>query len=267
MRPEAEVIASLPPRLFWHFDNGALRQHPLWVRLIIEFVGTFILVCVAAGAGVINAYVALHAPGGIPPISRDAAVVAPGALVMAMIYALGPLSGLHINPAVTVAFTARGVFNAAWAVPYIAAQLLGACGAALFLQLIFGRVGLGGNYPIAIPGGEWRSLVMEVLCTLILVTVILHTATGYKSIGHNAALAVGSTVALLGLFASPISGASMNPARTLGPDLVGANLTGWWVYVAGPFLGALLAVGLIRLVRGRPSREEHEAAEGGLLPN
>ena len=107
---------------------------------------------------------------------------------------------------------------------------------------------------------------MEILCTFILVTVILHTATGYKSIGHNAALAVGSTVALLGLFASPISGASMNPARTLGPDLVGNALAGWWVYVAGPVIGALLAVGIIRVVRGKPSRQEREAAEGGVLP-
>jgi aquaporin Z len=258
MATVAEVAATLPPRLFWRFDNGALRQHPLWVRLIVEFVGTFMLV------GVINAYVLLH--HGVPQISREAAVVAPGALVMALIYALGPLSGLHINPVVTIAFTARGVFNAAWAIPYIVVQLLGACAAALFLQLMFGQVAKGGNHPIAIAGGEWRSLVMEVLCTLILVTVILHTATGYKSIGHNAALAVGSTVALLGLFASPISGASMNPARTLGPDLVGNDLTGWWVYVVGPVVGSLLAVGLIRVVRGRPSREERESAEGGFLP-
>jgi aquaporin Z len=265
MTTEAQMAAAAPPRLFWLFDNGALRQHPLRVRLIVEFVGTFILVCVAAGPGVINAYVALH--HGVPQISRDAAVVAPGALVMAMIYALGPLSGLHINPVVTLAFTLRGVFHAAWAIPYIVAQLLGAFAAALFLQLMFGQVAKGGSHAIAISGGEWRSLVMEVLCTLILVTVILHTATGYKSIGHNAALAVGSTVALLGLFASPISGASMNPARTLGPNLVGADLAGWWIYVAGPVIGALLAVGLIRVVRGKPSLEERDAAEGGLLPN
>ena len=265
MTTEMEMAANLPPRPFWHVDNGAFRWHPLWVRLLVEFAGTFFLVCVAAGAGVINAYVTLH-HGGAPEISRDAAVVAPGALVMALIYALGPLSGLHINPVVTIAFTVRGVFNSAWAVPYIIVQLLGACAAALFLQLMFGHVGVGGNHPIAIAGGEWRSLVMEVLCTLILVTVILHTATGFKSIGHNAALAVGSTVALLGLFASPISGASMNPARTLGPDLVGNALTGWWVYVVGPVIGALLAVGIIRLVRGKPSHEERESAEGGALP-
>ena len=110
------------------------------------------------------------------------------------------------------------------------------------------------------------ALVMEIVLTAILVTVILHTATGYRSIGHNAALAVGSTVALLGLFASPISGASMNPARTLGPDIVSTDFTGWWIYIVGPVLGATIAVLLIGLVRGQPDPDEREAAEGGALP-
>ena len=131
---------------------------------------------------------------------------------------------------------------------------------------MYGHVAAGGNYPIATPGGEWRSFVMEIVLTLILVTVILNTATGYRSIGHNAALAVGATVALLGLFASPISGASMNPARTLGPDIVANDYTGWWVYLLGPPIGAVIAVGLIGLVRGPPDKEEREAAEGGALP-
>jgi aquaporin Z len=242
------------------FEEDTLRHRPLWIRLIIEFVGTFFLVTVAAGSGVINHY----AGGG--PISRTAAVIAPGAVVMAMIYALGPLSGLHINPAVTLAFTARGVFKAAWVVPYLIVQFAGAICAALFLQAMYSHVDAGGNYPIAKPGGDWRSLVMEIVLTAILVTVILNTATGYRSIGHNAALAVGSTVALLGLFASPISGASMNPARTLGPDIVSLNFTGWWIYIVGPIVGAAIAVMLIGLVRGVPDAEEREAAEGGALP-
>jgi aquaporin Z len=107
---------------------------------------------------------------------------------------------------------------------------------------------------------------MEIVLTTILVTVILHTATGYRSIGHNAALAVGATVALLGLFASPISGASMNPARSLGPDIIGNNFTGWWVYIAGPAIGAVIAVTLMNLLRGLPDSEERQAAEGGALP-
>jgi aquaporin Z len=232
----------------------------LWIRLIIEFLGTFILVTVAAGAGVINHYVG----GG--PISRTAAVIAPGAVVMAMIYAWGPLSGLHINPAVTLGFTARGVFPPRWVVPYWVVQLAGAICAALFLQLMFGDVSAGGNYPISTPGGTWKSLVMETALTAILVSIILNTATGHRSIGHNAAIAVGSTVALLGLFASPISGASMNPARTLGPDIVSTDYTGWWVYVVGPVLGAAIAVLIIDAVRGLPGRAEREAAQGGDLP-
>ena len=166
----------------------------------------------------------------------------------------------------TFGFTARGVFPPTWAVPYWVVQFAGAICAGLFLQLMFGDVAAGGNYPITTPGGEWRSLVMETVLTAILVSVILNTATGARSIGHNAAIAVGSTVALLGLFASPISGASMNPARTLGPDIVGTDYTGWWVYVAGPVLGATIAVMIIGLVRGLRDKEQREAAEGGALP-
>jgi aquaporin Z len=185
---------------------------------------------------------------------------------MALIYAWGPLSGLHINPAVTVAFTGRGVFRPSWALPYIGAQLAGAIAASLFLQAMFGHITAGGNYPISGPGGEWKSFVMEIVLTFILVTVILNTATGYRSIGHNAALAVGGTIALLGLFASPISGASMNPGRSLGPDIVGGKFTGWWIYILGPLIGASLAVMMIGLVRGLPDKDEREAAEGGALP-
>jgi aquaporin Z len=250
----------LGDRFMIRFSEDTLKHRPLGIRLIIEFIGTFILVTVAAGSGVINHYVG----GG--PISRTAAVIAPGAVVMAMIYALGPLSGLHINPAVTLAFTGRRVFKAAWVLPYIAVQLAGAVCAALVLQAMYGHVASGGNYPIAKPGGDWRSLVMETILTAILVTVILNTATGYRSIGHNAALAVGATVALLGLFASPISGASMNPARTLGPDIVSWDFTGWWIYIVGPLAGAAIAVMMIGLVRGLPDKAEREAAEGGALP-
>ena len=158
------------------------------------------------------------------------------------------------------------MFPAGWVVPYWVAQFAGAICAALFLQAMFGDVSAGGNYPIAKPGGDWRSLVMETVLTAILVSIILNTATGGRSIGHNAAIAVGSTVALLGLFASPISGASMNPARTLGPDIVGNDYTGWWVYILGPVIGAAIAVMIIGAVRGLPDKEERDAAQGGALP-
>jgi aquaporin Z len=257
---DTDHAASLGRRYLIQFEEDTLRQRPLWIRLIIEFLGTFVLVTVAAGAGVIN-----HYAGG-NPVSRTAAVIAPGAVVMAMIYAWGPLSGLHINPAVTFGFTARGVFPTKWVMPYWVVQLGGAICAAWFLQLMFGDVAAGGNYPISKPGGDWRSLVMEIVLTTILVSVILNTATGARSIGHNAAIAVGSTVALLGLFASPISGASMNPARSLGPDIVSTDYTGWWIYILGPVIGATIAVVIITAVRGRPDKEEREAAEGGEVP-
>jgi len=257
---DAEHAASVGRNYLVRFEEDTLRPRPLWIRLIVEFLGTFVLVTVAAGAGVINHY----AGGG--PISRTAAVIAPGAAVMAMIYAWGPLSGLHINPSVTFAFASRRVFPMNWVVPYWVVQFAGAICAAWFLQVMFGNVSAGSNYPIAKPGGDWRSLVMETVLTAILVSIILNTATGGRSIGHNAAIAVGSTIALLGLFASPISGASMNPARTLGPDIVSTDFTGWWVYIAGPVLGAAIAVVIISAVRGRPVTEEWEAAEGGALP-
>ena len=252
--------AALRHRYLVQFEEDTLKERPLWIRVIVEFIGTFVLVTVAAGAGVINHY------AGDTPVSRAAAVIAPGAAVMAMIYAWGPLSGLHINPAVTFGFWCRQVFPTGWVLPYWVAQLAGAAAAAWFLQLMFGHVSAGGNYPIAKPGGDWRSLVMEIALTTILVSIILNTATGSRSIGHNAAIAVGSTVALLGLFASPISGASMNPARSLGPDIVGVDFTGWWVYVAGPVTGALIAVVIITTLRGLPDKSEREAAEGGALP-
>jgi aquaporin Z len=257
---EQQRAAEVRRRYLIRFDEDTLRSRPLWIRTLIEFTGTFLLVLVAAGAGVISHYAGGH------PVSRAAAVIAPGALFMALIYAWGPLSGLHINPAVTLAFAGRRVFPLRWVLPYWAAQLAGAITAAAFLQGMFGDVSAGGTYPIARAGGDWRAFVMEIALTATLVSVILNTATGHRSIGHNAAIAVGSTVALLGLFASPISGSSMNPARSLGPDIVAANLSGWWVYVIGDALGAAIAVGLIGLVRGMPGKAETEAAEGSGLP-
>jgi aquaporin Z len=254
---EQRHAAALSRRYLIRFEEDTLKSRPLRIRLIIEFAGTFLLVTVVVGAGAINLYAGGH------PITRAAAAVAAGALVMALIYAWGPLSGLHINPVVTIAFYGRGVFQLRWVAPYLAAQFAGGIGGALFLQAMFSHVSAGGTYPISTPGGTWRAFVMEIVLTAILVSVILHTATGHRSIGHNAAIAVGSTVALLVLFASPISGSSMNPVRTLAPDLVGVNFTGWWAYVFGDLIGAVIAVALIATVRGMPDTAERTAAEGG----
>jgi aquaporin Z len=254
---EAQHDAALARRYLIRFEEDTLRSRPLRIRLIIESAGTFLLVTVAAGGGVINHYAGGH------PVTRAAAFIAAGALVMALIYAWGPLSGLHINPVVTLGFYGRGVFPLRWVGPYWLAQFAGGICGALFLQAVFSHVTAGGTYPISTPGGTWRAFVMEIVLTAILVSVVLHTATGSRSIGHNAAIAVGSTVALLGLFASPISGASMNPARTLAPDLVGVNFTGWWAYISGDLIGAVIAVSLIALVRGMPDKAERAVAQGG----
>ena len=165
-------------------------------------------------------------------------MIAPGAAVMAMIYAWGPLSGLHINPAVTLAFTGRGVFRRLGH-PVLGGPARRGVAAALFLQAMFGHVSRGRELPDR-PARRRMAVVRD--------GDRAHRDPGQdhpqhrdraRSIGHNAALAVGSTVALLGLFASPISGASMNPARSLGPDIVGNDYTGWWIYLAGPAISAL----------------------------
>jgi len=172
--PDSEHRAALGRRYLIRFEEDTLRQRPLWIRLIIEFVGTFVLVTVAAGSGVINNY----AGGG--PISRTAAVIAPGAVVMAMIYAWGPLSGLHINPAVTAAFAGRGVFPKAWVIPYWVVQLVGAICAALFLQLMFGNVDKGGNYPIATKGGV-RPVAVVAMGTPHIVSPMVSDAEAARS--------------------------------------------------------------------------------------
>ena len=226
-----------------------------WRRLIGELIGTFFLVLVAAGAPVVNAV--SHGQVG-----RVAEVVAPALMVLALIYTLGELSGAHLNPAVTLAFAARGNFPWRRVPGYLAAQLAAACAAAAVLRGLFGDVGgLGATVPG--PGiGAGTAVATEVLLTLGLVTVVLAVSSGARNVGHNAAIAVGGYVALAGLWASPVSGASMNPGRSLGPALVSGQLADVWIYLAGPFAGGLLAVALAWALRGRPSRAASLAAQG-----
>jgi len=228
---------------------------PEWRRLAAEAVGTFLLVLVAAGAGAVGA-----ASHGL--VGRPAAVIAPGAMVLAMIYTIGETSGAHLNPAVTISFAVRGNFPWSRVPGYLVSQSLGAVGAAGVLRLLFGGAIRAGLTVPATWAGTSTALAVEVLLTFGLVTVILGTASGSRNVGHNAAIAVGGYVALAGLWASPVSGASMNPVRSLGPALVAGDLQDWWVYVAGPLAGGLLAVALAWLLRGRPSRAASEAAQG-----
>jgi aquaporin Z len=204
-----------------------------------------------------------EASGG--QVGTAARATAPGLMVLAVIYALGDVSGAHINPAVTLAFALRASFPWARVPLYWVAQLAGAVGAVLLLLAILGPVAdLGATRPHF---GTGPSLVMEAVLTWLLVTVILGTATRHRVVGANAAVAVGATVALCGLFAGPVSGASMNPARSLGPALVGAAagvdaLRDAWIYVLGPAVGAALAVLGMRLLKGPLHDGETEAAGG-----
>jgi aquaporin Z len=229
-----------------------------WRRLFSELLGTFFLVLVAAGGGMMGQ--------AFPnTISRTAAVVAPGLMVMAIILFMGKVSGAHLNPAVSLAFSLRGDFPWVRVPGYIIVQLAGAALAAWFLQsVVHVSATYGSNYP-ANGFSSFDAFLMETVLTLGLVSVILGTASGAQNIGILGALGVGAYIALAGLWGSPISGASMNPARTFGPDLVGADFTDYWVYVAGPLLGALLAVGAAFLLRGAGGGRAGSAAAQGAL--
>ena len=214
-----------------------------WRRLFSEVLGTFFLVLVAAGGGMMGQ--------AFPnTISRTAAVVAPALMVMAIILFMGKISGAHLNPAVSIAFALRRDFPWRRVPGYIVAQLAGATLAALFLRAVINvSATYGSNYP-AHGYSNLAAFWMELILTVGLVSVILGTASGAQNVGIIGAFGVGSYIALAGLWASPISGASMNPARTFGPDLVARTFTGYWVYAAGPIAGAVIAVGIAFVLRG-----------------
>jgi aquaporin Z len=229
-----------------------------WRRLFSELLGTFFLVLVAAGGGMMG-----HAFPGV--ISRQAAVVAPALMVMAIILFMGKVSGAHLNPVVSIAFALRRDFPW-WRVPgYVAVQLVGATLAALFLHaVIHVSASYGSNFP-AHGYSDMAAFWMELILTMGLVGVILGTASGAQNVGIIGAFGVSGYIALAGLWGSPISGASMNPARTLGPDLVSSTFTGYWVYVAGPLAGAILAVGVAFILRGHSDGASGAAAAQGDL--
>jgi aquaporin Z len=230
-----------------------------WRRLFSELYGTFLLVLVAAGGGMMGQ--------AFPDtIARGAAVTAPALMVLGVILFMGKVSGAHLNPAVSVAFSLRGDFPWRRVPGYIVAQLAGACLAAWFLQaVVHVSASYGSNYP-ASGFSAANAFVMETVLTFGVVSVILGTASGAQNIGVIGAIGVGSYIALAGLWGSPISGASMNPARTFGPDAISADFTSYWVYVAGPLLGAVIAVGAAFVLRGSGGgRAGSAAAQGDLF--
>lgn len=227
-----------------------------WRRLFAELFGTFFLVLVAAGAGMVGQ----SFPG---TISRAAAVTAPGLMVMAVIMFMGKVSGAHLNPVVTLAFSLRADFPWRRLPGYIISQLLGATLAVLFLRAVVDvSASYGSTYPASGYSGE-DAFLLEAVLTLGLVSVILGTASGAQNLGIFGAVGIGAYIALAGLWASPISGASMNPARTFGPDLVGKDFSDYWVYVLGPLVGAVFAVGGAWVLRGPGGGRASSAAAQG----
>jgi len=228
-----------------------------WRRMFAESWGTFLLVLVAAGGSVVR-----EISGS--DLSLAMIVVALGLMVMAIIYFMGTVSGAHLNPAVTLAFAVRGNFPWRRVPGYVFAQAIGGIAAAVFLRGMFGTVGSLGA---TVPGhgiGIVQAMAMEVVLTAGLVNTILGTASGARNIGTNGALAVGAYIALSGLWAAPISGASMNPVRSLAPDVVRWEFRTSWIYVVGPILGSLVAVCFEWILKGGPTTAGAIAAQGTL---
>lgn len=205
-------------------------------------LGTFALVFAGTGAIVVNDV----AHGAVTHVGVSLTF---GLVIAAMIYAIGDVSGAHMNPAVTLGFWASRRFPIGWIIPYIAAQCAGATLGSLAIKLLFpAHLMLGATVP---SGSAGQSFLLEVLLTALLMFVILGVSSGPKELGVMAGLAIGGVVGLEALFGGPISGASMNPARSLGPAIVSGRLGHLWIYLVAPVLGALIAIPASWSVRGR----------------
>jgi len=245
--------------------NSVAQEFDFWDdryegrRLFSELLGTFFLVLVAVGGGMVNARFGGNA------VPYGARVVAPALMVTAIILFMGTVSGAHLNPAVSVAFALRGDFPWKRVPAYVVAQFLGAILATLLLWALIGKQGSAG---LTLPGSgisTATAMLWELVLTTGLVSVILGTASGAQQIGPLAAIGVGSYIALAGLWGSPVSGASMNPARSLGPALVLGDWTSWWAYLVGPVAGGAIAVGFAYVLRGRGGGRSGAVAAQGTL--
>ena len=208
-------------------------------RLTAELVGTFALVFAGCGAVMVEAKTGALGHVGV--------AITFGLVIMAMIYAVGHISGAHLNPAVSLAFALNQHFPWTSLVGYWAAQLAGAFAAAAILRGSLGNIAhVGATLP---SGSERQSFLWELVLTFFLMFVIMAVATDTRAVGEAAAIAIGGTVGLDAMFGGPISGASMNPARSIGPAFVSGDLHALWVYIAAPLLGAALGAAIYRFVR------------------
>jgi aquaporin NIP len=211
-------------------------------RYLSELIGTFAMVFCGAGAIIIN-----DISGGT--VTHVGVALTFGLIVMTMVYSLGDLSGAHINPAVTIAFWAAGRFHKKEVLPYIIAQIAGAIMASAILYLLFpSQETQGGTTP---SGTSMQSFILEVILTFILMFVIMKVSTGSKETGTMAGIAIGGVVGLEALFAGPITGASMNPARSIAPAIFSGHTEYLWLYISAPILGALLAIFVCKLIKGK----------------
>ena len=216
-------------------------------RLISELLATFALVFCGTGAIVINQ----HTDGAI---SHVGIALTFGLVVMSMIYAFGSISGAHMNPAVTIAFFIAGRFDKKRVIPYTVSQAIGAISASLLLKYLFPTSTILGE---TIPAGsDLQSFILEFVLTYFLMLVIINVATGSKEQGMFAGVAIGSTVLLEAMFAGPVSGASMNPIRSIAPALVSGRTEHLWIYMVAPTLGAALAVPTFKLLHSKQTSSQ-----------
>lgn len=205
-----------------------------------EFLGSFILVFCGTGAAIID-----ETTKGA--VTHAGVAITFGLVVMALIYAIGDISGAHMNPAVTITFASAKLFPLRDVVPYIISQVTGALAASLVLKFLFpGSLTLGATLPAGMP---MQSFVLEVLLSFMLMFVIFRVATGSKEQGLFAGTAIGAVVLLEAMFAGPISGASMNPARSLAPAIISGHTEHLWIYISAPVLGMLLALPFYHLFK------------------